>query len=70
MEDIERKGYDGHPLADENFVSLSKRCQTLTEELAHCHDPATRKQLLAQLRNTIFRLDRLILMEHQGFSKE
>ena len=56
-------------VGEENFVSLSKLCQTLAEELSQCHDPATRKQLLAQLRNTIFRLDRLILMEHQGFSK-
>ena len=48
----------------ENFVTLSKECETLTTQLARSADPKTRVLLLVQLRTNLSKLDRIVLQEN------
>jgi len=50
-------------LADEDFVTLSKQFETLTQKLAESQDPETRKRLLGELRVILTKLDRVNLKE-------
>ena len=43
---------------------LSKQFETLTKKLKESHDPKTRKRILAEIRNVIGTLDRLIVKEY------
>jgi hypothetical protein len=51
-------------MPDDDFTSLSKQFQTLTKQLKDSRDPKTRKRLLAEIRNVIGTLDRLIVKEY------
>ena len=51
-------------MSDDDFPSLSKQFQTLTKQLKESRDSKTRKRLLAEIRNIIGTLDRLIFKEY------
>jgi hypothetical protein len=44
---------------EHGFAPLSEQFETLTQQLTVSHDPATRQQILRQLRDVIARIDRL-----------
>ena len=57
-------------MSNSDFISLSKRFETLMEELKTCKDPKTRIRLLTETREVIAAIDSEIVKERSDlFSK-
>ena len=57
-------------MSDSDFTSLTKRFETLMQELDKCKDPKTRIRLLTESREVIAAIDSQIVKERSDlFSK-
>ena len=57
-------------MSDSDFTSLTKRFETLMQELNECKDPKTRIRLLTETREVIAAIDSEIVKERSDlFSK-
>ena len=57
-------------MSDSDFTSLTKRFETLMQELDKCKDPKTRIRLLTESREVIAAIDSEIVRERSDlFSK-